>query len=275
MKLSLGFSPCPNDTFIFDALIHHKIDTEGLDFEIVMDDVENLNKKAFDQTLDITKLSYAAYGFMSEFYVLSNSGSALGNKCGPLLVSKIKDHNLIDTAKIAIPGQYTTANFLFSFAFPNHNNKEALLFSEIEHAILDGRVDAGVIIHENRFTYQEKGLFKLLDLGEFWEDETGFPIPLGGIAINRNLDLEIQKKVQRLIRKSIEFAFENPLDSMDFTKLNAQELDDTVIKSHISLYVNDFSIDLGEKGRSAVHFLLQKMIDFKIIKSLKLPLFVD
>ena len=275
MKLSLGFSPCPNDTFIFDALIHHKIDTEGLDFEIVMDDVENLNKKAFNQTLDITKLSYAAYGFLSEFYVLSNSGSALGNKCGPLLVSKIKDHNIIDTAKIAIPGQYTTANFLFSFAFPNYNNKEALLFSEIEHAILDGRVDAGVIIHENRFTYQEKGLFKLLDLGEFWEDETGFPIPLGGIAINRSLDLEIQKKVQRLIRKSIEFAFENPLDSMDFTKLNAQELDDTVIKSHISLYVNDFSIDLGEKGRSAVHFLLQKMIDFKIIQSLKLPLFVD
>ena len=154
-------------------------------------------------------------------------------------------------------------------------NKESLLFSEIDHAILDGRVDAGVIIHENRFTYQEKGLFKLLDLGEFWEDETGFPIPLGGIAINRSLDLEIQKKVQRLIRKSIEFAFENPLDSMDFTKLNAQELDDTVIKSHISLYVNDFSIDLGEKGRSAVHFLLQKMIDFKIIQSLKLPLFVD
>lgn len=163
---------------------------------------------------------------------------------------------------------------MFSFAFPNYNNKEALLFSEIEHAILDGRVDAGVIIHENRFTYQEKGLFKLLDLGEFWEDETGFPIPLGGIAINRSL-VQIQKKVQRLIRKSIEFAFENPLDSMDFTKLNAQELDDTVIKSHISLYVNDFSIDLGEKGRSAVHFLLNKMKEFKIIENLKMPLFVN
>lgn len=275
MKLSLGFSPCPNDTFIFDALIHHKIDTEGLNFEIIMDDVENLNKKAFEQTLDITKLSYAAYGFLSEFYVLSNSGSALGNKCGPLLVSKTKDLSLSESTAIAIPGKYTTANFLFSFAFPHLMNRKPILFSEIENAILDERVDAGVIIHENRFTFQEKGLFKLMDLGEFWEDETGFPIPLGGIAINRSLDIELQKKIQRLIRKSIEFAFQNPISSMDFTKLNAQELDDTVIKSHISLYVNDFSIDLGAKGRSAVYYLLQKMKDLKMIESIKMPIFVD
>jgi 1,4-dihydroxy-6-naphthoate synthase len=275
MKLSLGFSPCPNDTFIFDALIHHKIDTEGLNFEIIMDDVENLNKKAFEQTLDITKLSYAAYGFLSEFYVLSNSGSALGNKCGPLLVSKTKDLSLTESTTIAIPGKYTTANFLFSFAFPHLMNRKPMLFSEIENAILDKRVDAGVIIHENRFTYQEKGLFKLMDLGEFWENETGFPIPLGGIAINRSLDIELQKKIQRLIRKSIEFAFQNPICSMDFTKLNAQELDDTVIKSHISLYVNDFSIDLGAKGRSAVYYLLQKMKDLKMIESIKMPIFVD
>jgi 1,4-dihydroxy-6-naphthoate synthase len=154
-------------------------------------------------------------------------------------------------------------------------NRKPMLFSEIENAILDKRVDAGVIIHENRFTYQEKGLFKLMDLGEFWENETGFPIPLGGIAINRSLDIELQKKIQRLIRKSIEFAFQNPICSMDFTKLNAQELDDTVIKSHISLYVNDFSIDLGAKGRSAVYYLLQKMKDLKMIESIKMPIFVD
>lgn len=275
MKLSLGFSPCPNDTFIFDALIHHKIDTEGLEFDVIMDDVENLNKKAFNQALDITKLSYAAYGFLSDFYILSQSGSALGNNCGPLLVSKREGKTLVKSATIAIPGKYTTANFLFSFAFPLHKQKIECLFSEIEQALIQEKVDAGVIIHENRFTYQEKGLHKIIDLGEFWETETGYPIPLGGIAIKRNLDIVLQQKIQKLIRKSIQFAFENPNESKDFIKSNSQELEDKVIQSHIQLYVNDFSINLGENGRTAVNFLLKKMKDLQIIETLREPLFLE
>ncbi|MBC8265668.1 MAG: 1,4-dihydroxy-6-naphthoate synthase [Flavobacteriales bacterium] len=257
MKLTLGFSPCPNDTFIFDAMVHHKIDTEGLEFEVVFADVEQLNKWAFQGKLAITKLSYNAFTHCVSNYALLDSGSALGNICGPLLI-KMPDTILSEKSKIAIPGKYTTANMLLEIAYPEHKNKVETLFSEIENEVLLGRVDAGLIIHENRFTYQDKGLEKVKDLGEFWEEETDLPIPLGGIVVKRNLDVDLQKKVERLLRKSVEYAFANPNSSADYVKCHAQEMQKEVIDTHIALYVNDYSISLGEKGRKAVKLLFEK-----------------
>ena len=257
MKLTLGFSPCPNDTFIFDAMVHHKIDTEGLDFEVVFADVEQLNKWAFQGKLDITKLSYNAFTHCVNDYALLDSGSALGNKCGPLLIKK-PNTILTKESKIAIPGKYTTANMLLEIAFPNHQNKVEILFSEIENEVLKGSVDAGLIIHENRFTYQEKGLEKVKDLGEFWETETGLPIPLGGIVVKRSLQTEIQKKIERVLRKSVEYAFANPNSSADYVQCHAQEMEKQVVDAHIALYVNDYSISLGEQGRKAVEKIFKK-----------------
>jgi 1,4-dihydroxy-6-naphthoate synthase len=257
MKLTLGFSPCPNDTFIFDAMVHHKIDTEGLDFEVVFGDVEQLNKWAFQGKLDITKLSYNAFTHCVKNYALLDSGSALGNNCGPLLIKK-PNTILTKESKIAIPGKYTTANMLLNIAFPEHQNKVETLFSEIENQVLDGSVDAGLIIHENRFTYQEKGLEKVKDLGEFWEIETGLPIPLGGIVVKRTLPLATQQKIERVLRKSVEYAFLNPNSSADYVKCHAQEMEKQVVDAHIALYVNDYSISLGEQGRKAVELLFEK-----------------
>ena len=257
MKLTLGFSPCPNDTFIFDALVHHKIDTEGLEFEVIFADVEQLNKWAFQRKLDITKLSYNAFTHCVHDYALLDSGSALGRNCGPLL---IKQPNTILTkeSKIAIPGKYTTANMLLGIAYPEYQNKVELLFSEIENKVLEGRIDAGLIIHENRFTYEEKGLEKVNDLGEFWQEETGLPIPLGGIVVKRELPLAIQQKIERVLRKSVEYAFANPNSSADFVKYHAQEMEKKVLDAHIALYVNDYSISLGDQGRNAVELLFAK-----------------
>ena len=261
MKLTLGFSPCPNDCFIFDALVHHKIDTEGLQFEVCMEDVEALNNKAFLQELDITKLSYHAFFQVYNNYVLLNSGSALGFGCGPLLVSK-KDFNLekisFENLKVAIPGKHTTANFLLGLAYPKISNKVELLFSEIEEAVLTGVVDAGLLIHENRFTYEQKGLSKICDLGEFWENLIKAPIPLGGIVMRRNYKETLIRKVDRLIRQSVEFAFSNPDSSIDFVRENAQEMDYEVMRKHIDLYVNSFSMDLGELGWQAVNLMHKK-----------------
>ena len=257
MKLTLGFSPCPNDTFIFDALVHHKIDTEGLEFEVIFADVEQLNKWACQGKLDITKLSYNAFTYCVNDYALLDSGSALGNNCGPLLIKK-PNTILTKESKIAIPGKYTTANMLLNIAFPNHQNKVEILFSEIENKVLEGKVDAGLIIHENRFTYEDKGLEKEKDLGEFWEEETGLPIPLGGIVTNRRLPLATQQKIERVLRKSVEFAFENPNSSADYVKFHAQEMGKEVVDAHIALYVNNYSISLGEQGRKAVELLFEK-----------------
>jgi len=258
MKLTLGFSPCPNDTFIFDALVHHKIDTEGLEFEVVFSDVEQLNKWAFQAKLDVTKLSYNAFTHCLKDYALLDSGSALGNNCGPILIKK-PNTILNKESKIAIPGKYTTANMLLSIVFPKIKNKVEMLFSEIEDQVLEGRVDAGLIIHENRFTYKDKGLDKVSDLGEFWEEETGLPIPLGGIVVKRELPLSEQKKIERVIRKSVEYAFENPSSSADFVKCHSQEMEEEVVNAHIALYVNDYSISLGKKGRKAVKLLFKKL----------------
>lgn len=252
-KITLGFSPCPNDTFIFDAMVNGRIDLGDFEVEVVLADVEELNRMALEGKLDVTKISYNAFAQVHYRYQLLNAGSALGNNCGPLLISK---HQLLEdelkTASIAIPGKNTTANFLMSFAYPEAQNKQEFLFSGIESAVLDGKVDAGVIIHENRFTYQEKGLAKIADLGEVWEQKTGFPIPLGGIAIHRRIRPDHRRRFDALLKQSVQYAFDNPDASKEYVTCYAQEMDEAVMRSHINLYVNNYSLDLGEKGKAAI-----------------------
>ncbi|MBK9414749.1 MAG: 1,4-dihydroxy-6-naphthoate synthase [Bacteroidetes bacterium] len=253
-KLQLAFSPCPNDTFMFDAMIHGKIDTEGLEFEVVLEDVETLNKKALAGESEISKLSFYAYTNVTENYQLLSSGSALGKGVGPLFISKRKFNDPENEIRsIAIPGKNTTAYFLFRTFFPKLTNVNEIVFSDIESAILDEKVDAGVIIHENRFTYETKGLLKIADLGEMWEQKTKLPIPLGGIVIRRDLDENTKKKVERILRKSVEYAFANPESSGEYVKLHAQEMSPEVRKKHIDLYVNSYSTDLGANGKNAIH----------------------
>jgi len=282
MKLTLGFSPCPNDTFIFDALIHHKIDTEGLEFEVFYDDVETLNQKAFRGELDITKLSYHAFAYMVDQYALLDAGSALGFGVGPMLICKgdpdeLRERLKTDGAsvKIGIPGKYTTANFLLGLAFPQAINKQEIVFSGIEDAVLDGTIDVGLIIHENRFTYQNKGLKKIIDLGDYWEKETGCAIPLGGIVVNRNLPLDVQQKVNRLIRKSVEFAFADPKSGLEFIRSHAQEMSEEVMYKHIELYVNQYSVDLGVEGRKAINLLFDTAKEKGIIPEITTPIFLS
>jgi 1,4-dihydroxy-6-naphthoate synthase len=273
---TLGFSPCPNDTFIFDAMVHQKIDTEGLSFEYHLADVEALNQQAFRNELDITKLSFHAFIYLTEKYLLLNSGSALGNNCGPLLIAKknyLSDE--INDLKIAIPGAYTTANFLMTVAFPKATKKNTLLFSDIENAIITEQADAGVIIHENRFTYELKGLKKIIDLGEYWESHTAMPIPLGGIAVRKNISLEIRQKINRVLKRSIEFAFANPKSSKDFVQCHAQEMDSEVMQKHIELYVNDYSLDLGNKGREAIMMMFRKAFELGMISAIPEKIFSD
>jgi 1,4-dihydroxy-6-naphthoate synthase len=278
MKLSIGFSPCPNDCFIFDALIHNRIDTEGIEFNVVMEDVEALNSRAFNAELDITKLSYHAFLYLTEKYILLNSGSALGFNCGPLLISKkqiLPEEGLVNDLKIAIPGKNTTANFLLSLAFPNAKNKKEFLFSEIENAVDTGEMDAGLIIHENRFTYQERGLKKIIDLGEYWDSLIHAPIPLGGIVMKKSFDDKTISKIDFLIKKSVQFAFAQPEVCMPFVRAHAQEMSEEVMKKHIALYVNEFSIDLGETGKNAVRLLFDKAFERKIISKISEPIFAQ
>jgi 1,4-dihydroxy-6-naphthoate synthase len=282
MKLTLGFSPCPNDTFIFDALIHHKIDTEGLEFEVSYDDVETLNQKALRGELDITKLSFHAFAYVANQYALLDAGSALGFGVGPLLISKNYFEGEADpklqTAnselRIGIPGKYTTANFLLGIAYPHLQNKQELVFSEIESALLNDQIDLGLIIHENRFTYQDRGLTKIVDLGDYWEKLTGCAIPLGGIVVNRNLDREVQLKVNRLIRQSVEFAFAHPKSGIDFIREHAQAMEESVMYKHIELYVNKYSINLGNEGRKAVDTLFKLAQERNIIPVVQENLYI-
>ena len=266
MHLTLGFSPCPNDTFIFDAMIHNRIDTEGLTFKPIMEDVEALNHRAFRNELAVTKLSYYAFAHLVDKYALLESGSALGNGVGPLLIANTESIKaVINQSLIAIPGKYTTANFLCSLAFPEAQNKKELVFHEIEGAILRGDVAAGVIIHENRFTYQNHGLVKLMDLGEYWESTTKMPIPLGGIVVRRDLPFEVQQKMERVMHRSVAFAFANPDTSRDFVAQHAQEMDETVRQKHIDLYVNHFTEGLGSVGRTAVTTLFEMAQKLEVI----------
>jgi 1,4-dihydroxy-6-naphthoate synthase len=275
MRLTLGFSPCPNDTFIFDAMVHGRIDTEGLEFEYFLADVEELNRKAIASEVDITKISYHAYAYVAQNYLILDSGSAIGYRNGPLLISK-KDIGTSDLERrrIAIPGNYTTANLLLSIAWPDAKNKVEYLFSDIDEAILNDEVDAGLIIHETRFTYYKKGLHRLADLGEFWEQLTGLPIPLGAIVINRNIPEDIALKVNRILRKSLEYAYKDSFASYDFVAGNAKEMDSTVMNNHIKLFVNEFSLDLGEKGKEAITGLFRIAGERGVIHSLPERIFL-
>ncbi|TYR37356.1 1,4-dihydroxy-6-naphthoate synthase [Sphingobacterium phlebotomi] len=289
MKLTLGFSPCPNDTFIFDALIHHKINAGDLEFDVQYHDVETLNQMAFQGELDITKLSYHAFAYAVNDYELLDAGSALGSGVGPLLIAKdpelatrlksaLENEEELNAAesklKIGIPGKYTTANFLLGLAFPALQNKVELVFSDIEQSLLDGAIDLGLIIHENRFTYQAKGLQKVVDLGDFWEKTTNSPIPLGGIVIKRNLNEELKLKINRLIRESIQFAFENPKSGLDYIRSHAQEMEEEVMYKHIDLYVNKYSEHLGNEGRSAIQQMFDKAQELKLIPASDRRLFL-
>ncbi len=275
MNLTLGFSTCPNDTFIFDAMVHNRIDNEGLEFNCTLTDVEELNQLAFEGRLDITKLSYHAYALLADKYVILNSGSALGYGNGPLLISRHKIYpDEVSDLKIAIPGKNTTANLLLSIAFPKVKQKKEYLFSLIEEVVLSGEMDAGLIIHENRFTYQKKGLNKIIDLGEYWENETGRPIPLGCIAVKRELPLDIQQKVNRAMKRSVEFAFNHPNETWPFVKQYAQEMDDSVMQSHIDLYVNEFTRDLGIIGKNAVEMLYFKAFEKGILPKIREDIFI-
>ena len=274
-RIKLGLSPCPNDTFIFDALLHQKIDTRGLKFEPVFADVEELNAMAFRGELEVSKLSYHALALLTKEYQILNSGGALGRGVGPLLIAKkALSEAEIKQARIAIPGKHTTANFLLSLAYPAAQQKEAMLFSEIESAVLDGSVEAGLIIHENRFTYQEKGLVKLMDLGEYWEEVSGSLIPLGGIAVKRSMEPEMKTAIDQLIRESVAYAFKEPAASRDFVQKHAQEMDVKVTQQHIDLYVNQYSLDLGQEGRKAVQTLFKQAEAKQIIQKITKPIFV-
>lgn len=256
MKLTLGFSPCPNDTFIFDALVNNKIDNEGIHFEPVLEDVETLNKWAMAGKLDVTKLSFPALFQASQIYAILSSGSALGNGVGPLLISKEPiEASDIREQSIAIPGWHTTANFLLSFAFPQATNRTPLLFSAIEDAVLNKQTAMGLIIHENRFTYARRGLHLVQDLGAYWEAKTGLPIPLGCIAIKRTHEPEVQQKVNKLIQSSLEYAFAHYPQLPSYVTAHAQEMEPEVMQQHIDLYVNKYSLNLGTAGKKAIKVL--------------------
>ncbi|WP_293938980.1 1,4-dihydroxy-6-naphthoate synthase [Sphingobacterium sp. UBA5996] len=289
MKLTLGFSPCPNDTFIFDALIHHKIDTKGLDFEVEYHDVETLNLKAFQGELDITKLSYHAFAYAVEDYELLDAGSALGFGVGPMLITKdpmmakslqqklerAESMEAFDQLKVGYPGKYTTANFLLSLAFPELKNKVELVFSDIEGALLDGSIDLGLIIHENRFTYAERGLHKVVDLGDYWEKTTKFPIPLGGIVVKRSLPEEVKDTLNTILKESVEFAFANPKSGLEFIRAHAQEMSEEVMYKHIELYVNKYSVALGIEGRNAITKMFEKAQELGFIPNSEKKIFLS
>ncbi|CAN5368538.1 1,4-dihydroxy-6-naphthoate synthase [soil metagenome] len=256
MKFSLGFSPCPNDTFIFDALVNKKIDTGDFEFEVALEDVQTLNQWAIEEKLAITKLSYGVLPLVLDKYRVLNSGSALGEGVGPLLISNAGFEGAVEDALIAIPGKHTTAHLLFSLAYPNATNKIFLKYDEIENFVLENK-GLGVIIHENRFTYAEKGLNKIVDLGEYWEQKMKVPIPLGGIVIRKDIDIPTQQKIDALIKESIDYAFSKYPELNDYIRLHAQEMNETVMRKHIDLYVNNYSINLGDKGKNAIEELLK------------------
>jgi 1,4-dihydroxy-6-naphthoate synthase len=262
MRLKLAISSCPNDTFMFDALVNKKIDTKGYDFDLHIADVEELNKMAFASECDITKISYHAFFKAAENYQLLNSGGALGDNCGPLIVSK-KNFCQTDLSnlRIAIPGENTTAKLMMNYFFGEIRNFRPMLFSEIEEAVLRGDCDAGLVIHETRFTYAEKGLNLVADLGQLWEKKLKLPVPLGGIAIKRSIKQEVKQKIEDLLRESIEYAFHKPKSSLEFMKKHAVELSEDIIYKHVNLYVNDFSINLGINGRKAISTLYEKFLE--------------
>lgn len=258
MDVKLGFSPCPNDTFIFDALVNEKIDTEGINFITQLEDVQTLNQLAMASELDVTKISYGVLPKILDKYEVLNSGSALGSGVGPLLIANENvSFDDVPEYTIGIPGENTTAHLLFSLAFPVAKNKVFLRYDQIEDFVIGGEKQLGVIIHENRFTYAAKGLHKIVDLGNYWEKKTGYAIPLGGIVAKKSIDAKLVNKIDILIRKSIEYAFSNYPEIPDYVKEHSQEMDTNVMKQHIDLYVNEYSLDLGNTGKAAINKLLE------------------
>ncbi len=275
MQLTLGFSPCPNDTFIFDAIVHRRIDTEGLEFDYLVADVEELNRRALSGSIDITKISIHAYAFAAPNYLILDSGSALGHGNGPLLISKRKlDTSELVNAHIAIPGRFTTANLLLSIAWPEALNKTEYLFSDIEEALMKGEVDAGLIIHETRFTYHKKGLLKIADLGEYWEKLTNLPVPLGTIVINRRIPAATAMKVNRIIRRSLDYAYRDPGASYDFIRENAKDMESQVVNNHIKLFVNNYTLNLGTEGKNAISELFRVAGGKKILPEMPEEIFI-
>ncbi|MDR0660612.1 MAG: 1,4-dihydroxy-6-naphthoate synthase [Prevotellaceae bacterium] len=274
MKLTLAISTCPNDTFVFDALVHHKIDTEGLTFDLHLADVEELNKLALEASVDITKLSYHAYAYVAKDYLILSSGGALGRGNGPLFVSKKKIYpDEVGDITVAIPGKRTTAAMLLRLAFPSVKRAREYLFSDIESAILDNEADAGVLIHEGRFTYRKKGLRPIADLGEWWENESNQPIPLGNIAIKRGIPSDVRAKFDRVLRRSVEFALNNPKESSEFVRRYAREMDEDVMRKHIALFVNQSTVDLGDEGRKAVQVFFDAAREINAIPELPEQIF--
>ncbi len=269
--LFLGFSPCPNDTFIFDALVHGRVDAGGFAFTERLEDVETLNTLAAAGALQVSKVSYGALpGLLCE-YVLLRSGGALGRGCGPLLVAR--EPRELRGARIAIPGERTTANLLLRLWNPELPPGIPMVYSEIMPAVARGEMDAGLIIHESRFTYREHGLTPLVDLGEWWESDTGLPIPLGGIVAQRTLGFEVIARIESAIRRSVEFAFEHPEASRAYVAANAQEMEPAVMRAHIDLYVNEFSLELGDQGEQAVRALFAQAQRVGVFGEWDAPLF--
>jgi 1,4-dihydroxy-6-naphthoate synthase len=269
-RLRLGFSTCPNDTFIFDALVHQKINTYGYSFDLVMADVQELNQLASAGDLDVVKVSYAHIPAIAHHYIALTAGGAMGFNCGPLLIAR---NGMIDqiteNTTVAIPGENTTAHYLLKRYFPQIRHKQVMLFSDIEDAVVNGLTDTGLIIHESRFTYAAKGLVALADLGAAWHNETNLPIPLGAIAVKRSLDPDVRMEINAMVRESVKFALATPEQTIPFVRKYAVEMDETVMQQHISLYVNRFSVDPGPEGRQAVILLLKGGYPGN------LPLFVD
>ena len=257
--LTLGFSPCPNDTFIFHALVHGAVEAEDFRFAPRLEDVETLNRLAADAALDVTKVSYGALPHLLRDYVLLKSGGALGRGCGPLVVAREPlDAAELAGKRIAIPGAHTTANLLLRLFAPSAAPGIERVYSDIIPAVARGEVDAGLIIHESRFTYPQHGLVKVVDLGEWWEGTTGLPIPLGGILARRDLGAGTIRAIDDALRRSVEHAFADPAASRDYVRAHAQEMDGEVTRQHIDLYVNRFSVDVGDEGERAIHELFAR-----------------
>jgi 1,4-dihydroxy-6-naphthoate synthase len=273
-KISLGYSPCPNDTFIFYALVHKKLKGD-IEFTEILHDVETLNKMALYRKLDVTKISYHALGYLRNHYCLLHAGSALGRGCGPLIVTK-KPFSMdrLPEKTIAIPGKMTTAYLLLKLFAPGIKNVIEMPFDRIMNAVSLGMVDAGLIIHEGRFTFPDYGLQKLIDLGEWWEEETGLLIPLGGIIAKRELGNDMIGEIDRQLRSSIKYAFQHREETWSYVKNHAQELDDEVIDQHIRLYVNDQTIEIGD-GIKSVEKLLRTAEELHLIPRSEKPIFID
>jgi len=272
--LSLGYSPCPNDTFIFYALVHDRIPRQGFALRERLEDVETLNRLALQGALDLTKVSYHALGHLRRDYCLLSSGGALGRGCGPLVVARAEtDLMSLRGRRIAVPGRLTTANLLLQLCTEGLTDLLFLPFDQIMAAVVRGEADAGVIIHESRFTYHSHGLVQIADLGAWWEEETGLPIPLGGILARRDLGANLIGRIDAALKASVAYAFAHPEEPREYIKRHSQELADEVIENHIGLYVNDFSLDLGKEGRAAIAALFARAEARRLIPPCDLPLF--